>query len=54
VLHVADAGVARASRENPGLAKGVNVVGGKVTYQPVAEATGQPFTELFEALGAAV
>ena len=50
VLHVADAGVAQASRENPGLAKGVNVVGGKLTYQPVAEATGQPYTELFEAL----
>ena len=41
VLHVADAGVERASRENPGLAKGVNVVGGKVTYAPVAEATDQ-------------
>jgi alanine dehydrogenase len=53
VLHVADAGVARAARENPGLAKGVNVVGGKVTYQPVADATGQPYTELFEALGRA-
>jgi len=50
VLHVADAGVAQASRENPGLAKGVNVVGGKLTYQPFAEATGQPYTELFEAL----
>jgi alanine dehydrogenase len=54
ILHVADSGVAAASRENPGLAKGVNVVDGKVTYQPVAEATGQPYTELFEALGAAV
>jgi alanine dehydrogenase len=53
VLHVAEAGVERASRENPGLAKGVNVVGGKVTYAPVAEATDQPYTELFEALGAA-
>jgi alanine dehydrogenase len=51
VLHVADAGVARAARENPGLAKGVNVVGGRVTYQPVAEATGQPYGELFDALG---
>ena len=40
VLHVADAGVAGAARENPGLARGVNVVGGKVTYEPVAEATG--------------
>ena len=50
VLHVADAGVEQAARDNPGLAKGVNVVGGKVTYQPVAEATGQPYAELFEAL----
>jgi len=53
VLHVADAGVERASRENPGLAKGVNVVDGKITYAPVAEATGQPYVELFEALGEA-
>jgi small subunit ribosomal protein S12 len=42
-----------AARDNPGLAHGVNVVGGKVTYQPVAEATGQSYTELFEALGRA-
>ena len=50
VLHLADAGVVRAAKENPGLAQGVNVVGGKVTYQPVAEATGKPHRELFEAL----
>ena len=43
----------RAAQENPGLAKGVNVVDGKVTYQPVAEATGQPYAELSDALGAA-
>ena len=42
VLHLADAGVARAARENPGLAPGVNVADGKVTYRPVAEATGRP------------
>src|ERR1700742_3498599 len=54
VLHVADSGVELAARENPGLAKGVNVVDGRVTYEPVAEATGQPYTELFEALGARV
>src|SRR6202008_2725358 len=41
LLHGADVGVARAARENPGLAKGVNVVAGKVPYAPVAEATGQ-------------
>jgi alanine dehydrogenase len=51
VLMVADEGVAAAARANAGLAKGVNVVGGKVTYQPVAEATGQPHAELFETLG---
>jgi alanine dehydrogenase len=51
ILHVADAGVARAARENPGLAKGVNVVDGKVTYLPVAQATGHPYADLFEALG---
>jgi alanine dehydrogenase len=52
VLHLADAGVEQAARENPGLAKGVNVVGGSVTYAPVAEATELPYTELFEALAA--
>ena len=36
---------------DPALARGVNVVDGKVTYQPVAEATGHAYTELFEALG---
>ena len=51
VLLVADEGVAAAARANAGLAKGVNVVDGKVTYQPVAEATNQPYAELFDALG---
>jgi len=51
VLHVADAGVLEAARQNPGLAAGVNVADGKVSYRPVAEATGQPYTELFDALG---
>ena len=53
VLHLADAGPARAAEENPGLAKGFNVVAGKVTYQPVAEATDQPYVELSDVLGAA-
>ena len=51
VVHIADSGVAAAASENPGLAPGVNVVGGKVTYAPVAEATGHEYTPLFEALG---
>jgi alanine dehydrogenase len=53
ILDVADHGVEGAAKANPGLAKGVNVVDGKVTYQPVADATGQPYSELFEALAAA-
>jgi alanine dehydrogenase len=51
VLHLADEGVASAAHQNPGLAKGVNVANGKVTYESVADATGQPFVPLFEALG---
>jgi alanine dehydrogenase len=51
ILHLADAGLARAARENPGLARGANVVDGKVTYEPVAEATGQAYTPLFDVLG---
>jgi alanine dehydrogenase len=51
VLDIADNGVAEAAKGSPGLARGVNVVGGKVTYEPVAGATGLPYTELFEALG---
>jgi alanine dehydrogenase len=53
VLHLADAGTAVAARENPGLAHGVNVAAGKVTYEPVAEATGQTYTPLFDVLGEA-
>ena len=37
---IADQGRARAIAEDPALAKGVNVVGGKITYEAVAEAHG--------------
>jgi alanine dehydrogenase len=50
VIHIADDGIAAAARENPGLAPGVNVAGGKVTYEPVAEATGHEYTPLFDVL----
>jgi alanine dehydrogenase len=53
VLQLAGEGVAAAARQNPGLARGVNVVAGNVTYQPVAEATGQPYAELADALAIA-
>jgi alanine dehydrogenase len=50
MLHLANAGVAQAATENPGLARGINVVAGKVTYEPVAHATGQPHSPLGDVL----
>src|SRR5215218_8492508 len=50
VVHLATKGAARAVADDPGLREGVNVASGAVTYRPVAEATGQEFTELHEAL----
>jgi len=52
VVDLADKGIAEASRDNPGLAAGVNVVAGRVTYAPVAEATGNEYVPLFDALEA--
>jgi alanine dehydrogenase len=52
VLHLARDGVARAISDNPGLRLGVNVAGGQVTYQPVAEAVGVPYVPVEDALGA--
>jgi alanine dehydrogenase len=40
VLQLANKGVDRACRENPGLAAGVNIKQGKVTNAPVAETFG--------------
>ena len=50
VLHIANAGVARAVAENPGLKLGVNVAAGQVTYEPVAEAVGATAVSVDEAL----
>jgi alanine dehydrogenase len=49
---IADKGLASAVARDPALAKGVNVIGGKVTYAAVAEAHGMPYTPLAEALPA--
>src|SRR6476661_4265384 len=43
---IADKGVSRAIAEDPALAKGVNVIDGKLTYEPVAEAVGMDYTAL--------
>ncbi len=50
-LQIANKGYKQAVMDNPGLAKGVNVVNGKVTYQAVADALGLKYTSLAEALG---
>jgi alanine dehydrogenase len=49
---IANKGVARAIAEDPALAKGVNVVGGKVTYEAVAQAHGLSYTPLADAISA--
>jgi alanine dehydrogenase len=47
-------GLARAVADDPALAKGVNVLAGKVTYEAVAEAHGLDYTPLDDALALAV
>ena len=46
ILAVADKGVVGAARADPALARGVNVMEGKVTISEVAEATGNPYFPL--------
>ncbi len=49
-VEIANKGWKKAILENPALAKGVNVVNGKITYQAVAEAHNLPYTPLEEAI----
>jgi alanine dehydrogenase len=46
ILAVAEKGAVRAARSDPDLARGVNVMEGKVTIREVAEATGNPYFPL--------
>jgi alanine dehydrogenase len=50
-LALADHGVAEAIRKDPGLRPGVNVANGKVTHPAVAEATGEEYVQVEDALG---
>jgi alanine dehydrogenase len=52
LLELANLGVRAAVTGDPGLARGVNIAGGHITYAPVAEAVGLPYTPLDEALTA--
>jgi alanine dehydrogenase len=47
---IANLGLAEAVARDPALAKGVNVVDGKVTYEAVADAHGLPYTPLEDVL----
>ena len=51
VLALADHGAREAVSRDPGLRSGVNVASGQVTYAPVAQGTGLPFTPVEEVLG---
>jgi alanine dehydrogenase len=51
---IADNGVVEAIRRDPALARGVNVLGGRVTYEAVAEANALEYTPLDDALAAGV
>jgi alanine dehydrogenase len=51
---LADFGVVDAIRRDPELARGVNVVGGRITYEAVAEAHGLEYTPLDDVFGATV
>jgi alanine dehydrogenase len=51
VMSLADLGVQAAIVRDPGLRSGVNVAAGQVTYAPVAQAVGMPFTPVEEVLG---
>jgi len=52
VLALAEHGVRGAVARDPGLRPGVNVAGGRVTHEAVAEGVGMPFTPVEEAIGA--
>ncbi len=49
-VEIANKGWKKAILENPALAKGVNVVNGKITYEAVAQAHNLPYTPLENAI----
>jgi alanine dehydrogenase len=49
-IEIANKGWGKAAVENPEIAKGLNIVNGKITYQGVAEAFDMPYCSLKEIL----
>ena len=54
VEQLADLGTVRAVMGNSELARGVNTIGGSLTYEAVADAHGMDYTPLDDALAAGV
>jgi alanine dehydrogenase len=54
VEQLADRGTHGAITGNPELARGVNTIDGKLTYQAVADAHGMQYTPIDDALAAGV
>jgi alanine dehydrogenase len=54
VEQLAELGPIGSITANPELARGVNTIGGKLTYEAVAEAHGREYTPLDDALAAGV
>lgn len=50
-VKIANKGYKQAALENRAIAKGINVIDGKVTYTAVAEAHGYVFTDIYAVLG---
>ena len=51
---IADHGLAQAVAHDPALARGVNVLDGRITYEAVAEAHGLDYAPLEDVLGSTV
>lgn len=49
-LRIANKGWKQALKDDPSLAKGANVVNGKITYKAVADALNMEYTDLNEIL----
>ncbi|MEV8566124.1 alanine dehydrogenase [Streptomyces sp. NPDC051322] len=50
VLNIANNGIAAAAESDAAIGRGINIVGGQVTYRPVAEAHGLKYVEAEQAL----
>jgi alanine dehydrogenase len=51
IIRLADKGYRDAMREDPHLLAGLNMHGGKITYEAVATAQGRPYVEAEKAIG---